>query len=133
MKFRPFRLATPTALGIVQAQTEAIPSESATPRTSTANGEAVPHYRFRGVSQSCHWPAFQGGSDDLHANVFCLGNWRSSRSAKPHNHCAGVDVDVYEGVVVSSNADSNYYQQSIRSGLRFRMYYLTRQCSVDAF
>lgn len=127
MKLRSSRLATLTALGVVQAQTVAIPSESATPRTSTANGAAVSHCRFRGPSQSCHWPALQGGFDDLHANVFYLGNWKSSRCAKPHHRCAGVDVDVYEGVVVSSNADSNYYPQSVRCGLRFRMHYLTRQ------
>lgn len=67
-------LATPAL-----AQTAA-PAAPASPHTFTGNVALVSDYVFRGISQTQHNPAIQGGFDYSHTSGFYVGTWASNVS-----------------------------------------------------
>lgn len=72
------------------------------PHTFTANAGVVTDYVFRGISQSQHQPAFQGGFDYSHSSGFYAGTWastiewvdRKDFQVQKDNH---FEVDLYGG------------------------------------
>jgi len=58
----------------------ALADEPASPHTLTANVGVVSDYVFRGISQSQHRPALQGGVDYAHASGAYVGLWASQVS-----------------------------------------------------
>ena len=91
------------ALSLVAAfAAPAVAEEAAGPHTFTANVGVVSNYIFRGISQSQHRPAIQGGVDYAHASGLYAGLWasqvnwtdRPDWTYQKNNH---VEVDVYGG------------------------------------
>lgn len=80
----------------------AIAEPAAGPHTLTANVGVVSDYIFRGISQSQHRPALQGGVDYAHASGLYAGLWasqvhwtdRPDWTYQKNNH---VEIDVYGG------------------------------------
>lgn len=70
--------------------------EEAPQWTVTTNIGFVSDYYARGVSQSWHKPAVQGGVDVAHANGFYAGIWGSSVSPNTYPD-ASTEIDVYAG------------------------------------
>ncbi|MGE5492602.1 MAG: TorF family putative porin [Actinomycetota bacterium] len=72
------------------------------PHTFTANAGVVTDYVFRGISQSQHQPAVQGGVDYSHSSGFYAGTWastiewvdRKDLQVQKDNH---LEVDLYGG------------------------------------
>ena len=91
------------ALSLVAAfAAPTVAEEAAGPHTFTANVGVVSNYIFRGISQSQHRPAIQGGVDYAHASGLYAGLWasqvnwtdRPDWTYQKNNH---VEVDVYGG------------------------------------
>ena len=72
--------------------------------TFTSNVSLVSDYYFRGLSQTWHAPALQGGVDYAHANGWYAGLWASNISG---NQYAGgsLEVDYYGGYNGKFNDD----------------------------
>lgn len=69
------------------------------------NAGAVTDYRYRGISQTRHRPALQGGADFAHASGFYLGAWASTiRWIKDAGGDAALEVDLYGGYKGSAGA-----------------------------
>jgi uncharacterized protein (TIGR02001 family) len=86
-------LAVPT-LAAAQA---AAPAAPASPHTLTGNIALVSDYRFRGISQTYHKPALQGGFDYSHASGFYLGNWNSNVNEGAGFPAGNLEMDFYGG------------------------------------
>jgi len=71
-------------------------AEPASPWTATANIGFVSDYYFRGLSQSWHKPAVQGGFDISHSSGFYAGVWGSNVSPNTYPD-ASVELDLYAG------------------------------------
>lgn len=71
----------------------------ASPHTFTANVGVVSDYVFRGITQSGHKPAIQGGFDYSHASGFYAGTWLSSISwvSDQQNKSVPTEIDIYGG------------------------------------
>jgi uncharacterized protein (TIGR02001 family) len=82
------------------------------PYTLTANVNLVSDYYFRGLTQTWHNPAIQGGFDFAHNSGFYLGTWASNVSSKQYaegtlewdfyggyNHKFGEDLSVGGGAI----------------------------------
>jgi uncharacterized protein (TIGR02001 family) len=69
----------------------------ASPHTVTGNVGLVSDYRFRGISQTFHKPALQGGFDYSHASGLYLGNWNSNVSEGAGYPGATLEMDFYGG------------------------------------
>jgi uncharacterized protein (TIGR02001 family) len=83
--------------GVSLAQEEATaPAEAQSAWALTTNVGFVSDYYFRGVSQSWHKPAVQGGFDITHASGFYAGMWGSSISPNTYPD-ASVEIDYYAG------------------------------------
>lgn len=82
------------AAGVAQEEAAAAEAESAWALTS--NIGFVSDYYFRGVSQSWHKPAVQGGFDVTHTSGFYAGMWGSSISPNTYPD-ASVEIDYYAG------------------------------------
>lgn len=72
----------------------------ASPHTFTANVGVVSDYVFRGISQSAHKPAIQGGFDYSHASGFYAGTWLSSISwvSDAQGKSVPTEIDIYGGI-----------------------------------
>ncbi|MCK6389847.1 MAG: TorF family putative porin [Azonexus sp.] len=67
------------ALALVSAfAAPAFAEEPASPHTLTANVGLTSNYIFRGISQSQHRPAIQGGFDYSHSSGLYAGTWASN-------------------------------------------------------
>lgn len=71
-------------------------AEPASPWTVTANIGFVSDYYFRGVSQSWHKPAVQGGFDVTHSSGFYAGVWGSTITPNTYPD-ASTEIDLYGG------------------------------------
>jgi uncharacterized protein (TIGR02001 family) len=83
----------------VLAQEEAVAAEAAAPESNwafTSNVGFVSDYYFRGVSQSWHRPAIQGGFDVTHSSGFYAGVWGSTISPNTYPD-ASLEIDYYAG------------------------------------
>ncbi|MBM3350230.1 MAG: hypothetical protein FJY53_00270 [Betaproteobacteria bacterium] len=78
------------------AAAPAAAAEPASPWTATANIGFVSDYYFRGLSQSWHKPAVQGGFDISHSSGFYAGVWGSNVSPNTYPD-ASVEIDLYAG------------------------------------
>ena len=84
-----------SAPGIVFAQAApaaAKPAEPKPPYTLTGNFGFFSQYIFRGLSQTGHKPAVQGGFDWAHESGFYLGTWASNISWLKENFSAPAAV-----------------------------------------
>ena len=75
---------------------EAAPAEPTPGWTATTNIGFVSDYYFRGISQSWHKPAVQGGIDFAHTSGFYAGVWGSNISPNTYPD-ASVEIDAYAG------------------------------------
>lgn len=87
--------AAPAAVEAAAPAAEAA-KEPASPWTLSANINFTSDYYARGVSQSWHQPAIQGGFDVSHASGFYAGVWGSSISERTYVG-ASTEVDFYGG------------------------------------
>ena len=78
------------------AAVAAAPAEPASAWSATANIGFVSDYYFRGISQSWHKPAVQGGFDLAHSSGFYAGMWGSNVSPNTYPD-ANVEIDAYAG------------------------------------
>ena len=78
------------------AAVAAAPAEPASAWSATANIGFVSDYYFRGISQSWHKPAVQGGFDLSHSSGFYAGMWGSNVSPNTYPD-ANVEIDAYAG------------------------------------
>ena len=78
------------------AAVAAAPAEPASAWAATANIGFVSDYYFRGISQSWHKPAVQGGFDLSHSSGFYAGMWGSNVSPNTYPD-ANVEIDAYAG------------------------------------
>jgi uncharacterized protein (TIGR02001 family) len=72
------------------------PAEPASNWSATANIGFVSDYYFRGISQSWHKPAVQGGFDIAHTSGFYAGMWGSNVTPNTYPD-ASVEIDAYAG------------------------------------
>ena len=66
--------------GLVAVPALAQAEEAASPHSLSANVSLTSDYIFRGVSQTQHGPAIQGGFDYAHSSGFYVGTWASNVS-----------------------------------------------------
>ncbi|UCV15180.1 TorF family putative porin [Quatrionicoccus australiensis] len=93
------------ALALVGAfAAPAFAEEAAAPaeHTFTANIGAVTNYVFRGITQSQHQPAIQGGVDYAHSSGIYVGTWASSiewvnRRDFVYQKDNNIELDLYAG------------------------------------
>ena len=78
------------------AAVAAAPAEVAPAWSATANIGFVSDYYFRGVSQTWHKPAAQGGFDLSHSSGFYAGVWGSNVSPNTYPD-ASAEIDAYAG------------------------------------
>ena len=78
------------------AAVAAAPAEPASAWAATANIGFVSDYYFRGISQSWHKPAVQGGFDLSHSSGFYAGMWGSNVSPNTYPD-DNVEIDAYAG------------------------------------
>lgn len=79
-----------------EAAPAAAPAEPESAWTATANIGFVSDYYFRGISQSWHKPAVQGGFDVAHSSGFYAGVWGSNVTPNTYPD-ANVELDLYAG------------------------------------
>jgi len=85
----------------------------ASPHTLTANVGVVSDYIFRGIAQTSHTAAVQGGVDYAHASGFYAGLWGSNvtwiaDSGAVATGSVGVELDTYLGFKNAFAEDFNY-------------------------
>jgi uncharacterized protein (TIGR02001 family) len=73
-----------------------VPAAHAADWQLTGNAGLFSDYRFRGISQTNKYLAFQGGFDVAHASGFYAGNWNSNIDSKFFND-ANLEMDFYGG------------------------------------
>jgi uncharacterized protein (TIGR02001 family) len=78
------------------APAAAAPAAPASPWTVTTNVNLVSDYYFRGISQTWHKPAVQGGLDISHSSGFYIGTWLSNVSEEQFPG-GGLEIDYYGG------------------------------------
>lgn len=89
-------LATLSVLTLTFAEETAAASPPASAWTATSNIGFVSDYYFRGISQSWHKPAVQGGFDISHSSGFYAGVWGSNVTPNTYPD-ANVELDAYAG------------------------------------
>lgn len=106
-------LAALAVPGIAMAEDAATPATPASP--FTANVGVVSDYVWRGISQTSHNPAIQGGFDYAHSSGFYAGLWGSNVSwivdtgtTTGGTGSAGLELDTYFGFKNSFAGDFNY-------------------------
>jgi uncharacterized protein (TIGR02001 family) len=77
-------------------------AEAPAEHTFTANIGAVTNYVFRGITQSQHQPAIQGGVDYAHSSGIYVGTWASSiewvnRRDYVYQKDNNIELDLYAG------------------------------------
>ncbi|MDO8962173.1 MAG: TorF family putative porin [Methylophilus sp.] len=92
---------------VVEAAPAAAPAEPESAWTATSNIGFVSDYYTRGISQSWHKPAVQGGFDIAHSSGFFAGVWGSNVSPNTFPD-ATVELDLYGGYTGSITDDIGY-------------------------
>ncbi|MFZ2629682.1 MAG: TorF family putative porin [Rugosibacter sp.] len=69
----------------------------ASPWTVTTNIYGVSDYYFRGITQTWHKPAIQGGADVAHSSGFYAGVWGSNVSSNQYPGGSSLEFDYYGG------------------------------------
>jgi uncharacterized protein (TIGR02001 family) len=91
----------------VEAAPAAAPAEPESAWTATSNIGFVSDYYTRGISQSWHKPALQGGFDIAHSSGFFAGVWGSNVTPNTFPD-ATVELDLYGGYAGSITDDIGY-------------------------
>lgn len=73
--------------------------------TLTANVYGVTDYYFRGLTQTWHKPAIQGGADFVHSSGWYAGVWGSNVSNNQYPGGSGLEFDYYGGYNGKFNDD----------------------------
>lgn len=97
------------ALGLAAAHAPAMAKEG--PYTLSANIGLTSDYLFRGISQTQHQPAIQGGFDFAHESGFYLGAWGSNVewvSALGLKESNSMELDLYGGFKGSMTKDLGF-------------------------
>jgi uncharacterized protein (TIGR02001 family) len=79
--------------------------EPAPPYTLTANVYLVSDYYFRGLTQTWHDPAIQGGADFVHSSGWYAGVWGSNVSSNQYPGGSSLELDYYGGYNGKINDD----------------------------
>jgi uncharacterized protein (TIGR02001 family) len=77
----------------------------ASPWTITTNVYGVSDYYFRGITQTWHKPAIQGGADFVHSDGWYAGVWGSNVSNNQFPGGSGLEFDYYGGYNGKFNDD----------------------------
>lgn len=80
-------------------------SAAAPDYTLTANVYGVTDYYFRGLTQTWHKPAIQGGADFVHSSGWYAGVWGSNVSNNQYPGGSGLEFDYYGGYNGKFNDD----------------------------
>ena len=75
----------------------AAPAAATPPYTVTANVNLVTDYYFRGITQTWHKPAIQGGADYVRASGWYAGVWGSNVTNNTYPGGSGLELDYYGG------------------------------------
>jgi len=101
-------VATALASGFAHAQATA----PASPHTLTGNLGLFSQYIFRGLTQTDHRPALQGGFDYAHSSGFYAGTWGSNISwlsdSNAYSSGGSLELDFYGGLKGSIVGDLTY-------------------------
>lgn len=88
----------------------AAPAETP-PYTFTGNMTLATEYIFRGIAQTDHKPAIQGGFDFVHSSGFYIGNWNSNiswLSDEGPGISAPIEMDFYGGYKGNITSDLGF-------------------------
>jgi uncharacterized protein (TIGR02001 family) len=115
-----FRSLLAAGLFATAASSAALAEEA--PYTLTANVTLVSDYYYRGLTQTWHNPAIQGGFDFAHNSGFYLGTWASNVSSKEYadgtlewDFYGGYNFKLGEDVTLGAGA-LYYYYPDARNG-----------------
>ena len=95
----------------IPAMADTAPAAPAAPApvyTVTTNVNAVSDYYFRGITQTWHKPAIQGGADFVHTNGLYAGVWGSNVSNNAYPGGSALEFDYYGGYNGKINDDWGY-------------------------
>jgi len=93
-----FTRTTTTILALLASCSGAWAQAAAPDYVLSYNVGAVTDYRYRGISQTRHKPALQGGADFAHKSGLYLGTWASSiKWIEDAGGDAPVELDLYGG------------------------------------
>ena len=79
------------------AAAQATAAAPASPHSFSGNMSLVSDYRFRGISQTYHKPALQGGFVYSHSSGFYAGNWNSNINEGAGFPSGNLEMDFYGG------------------------------------
>lgn len=97
-----------SALAAISAVPALALAADAAPYTITTNVNLVSDYYFRGITQTWHKPAIQGGADFTHNNGLYAGVWASNVSNNQYPGGSGLEFDYYGGYNGKINDDIGY-------------------------
>ena len=100
-----------TGLFAVPALADTAPAAPAAPApvyTVTTNVNLTSDYYFRGITQTWHKPAIQGGADYVHTNGLYAGVWGSNVSNNQYPGGSALEFDYYGGYNGKINDDWGY-------------------------
>ncbi|TCV88206.1 TorF family putative porin [Sulfurirhabdus autotrophica] len=100
-------LAGFTTLSMLAVSGTASAAEAAPAYTLTSNVSLVSDYYFRGLTQTWHKPALQGGVDYAHSSGFYAGLWASNVSGNQYSG-GSLEVDYYGGYNGKINDDFSW-------------------------
>lgn len=113
-----------TASLLASASTAALAQEA--PYTLTGNVNLVSDYYFRGLTQTWHNPAIQGGFDFAHSSGFYLGTWASNVSSKQYaegtlewDFYGGYNFELGEDFTLGAGAIYYYYPDARNLGEKY--------------
>ena len=87
---------------------DAAPAAPAPAYTVTTNVNLTSDYYFRGITQTWHKPAIQGGADFVHTNGLYAGVWGSNVTNNTYPGGSGLEFDYYGGYNGKINDDWGY-------------------------
>lgn len=87
---------------------DAAPAAPAPAYTVTTNVNLTSDYYFRGITQTWHKPAIQGGADFVHTNGLYAGVWGSNVSNNTYPGGSALEFDYYGGYNGKINDDWGY-------------------------
>jgi uncharacterized protein (TIGR02001 family) len=105
MKKSLIALALVSAFAAPAFAQEAAP---ASPHTVTGNVALVSDYVFRGISQTAHEPAIQGGFDYSHSSGLYAGTWASNVNWVGTKENTSMEWDIYGGYRGKFSDDFSY-------------------------
>jgi uncharacterized protein (TIGR02001 family) len=101
-------LASLSALPMLAAAADAAPAAPAPAYTVTTNVMLTSDYYFRGITQTWHKPAIQGGADFVHTNGLYAGVWGSNVTNNEYPGGSALEFDYYGGYNGKINDDWGY-------------------------